>query len=299
MQAGRRRLDGERLEQVGPLDLGVAIRQLQRPPVVRGRLPVGAGGGRGPGRERRDLDEGVVVACPFGVMHQPGRIGATGLQRGAARGRAAAAPATVAAPPRPPGGPARAGTPRPHRATATTPRSSAAAAASGQSGHTSSSSPVSARAGTTASMVQQRPGGLRQPRHPGQHGLAHRGGQPLLLGGEQLGDEERVAAGRGVHAQARSRVARQLRDRVAPTAGRARSAPRPAPADRPAPAAAARPRRHLVVAIGEHQQRAQPLDAAGDEGQRVEAGVVGPVHVLDDHYRRRTAGLAGARRAAR
>ena len=136
--------------------------------------------------------------------------------------------------------------------------------------------------------VQQRTGGLRQPRHPGQHGLTHRGGQPLLLGGEQLGDEERVAAGRGEDAQARARLAGQLRDGTC----RQRAERDPQRDRRPQPAEHAlqeRDHRHLVVAIGEHQQRAESLDAAGDEGQRVEAGVVGPVHILDDQHRRRAA----------
>jgi hypothetical protein len=41
--------------------------------------------------------------------------------------------------------------------------------------------------------------------------------------------------------------------------------------------------------------RATVDHGAGDEGQRVEAGVVGPVHVLDDQDRRRTASHVGGR----
>ena len=290
-QARRRRLDGERLEQVGPLDLGVAIRQLQRPAVVSGRLPVGAGGGRGPGGERRHLDEGVVVACTFGVMHQPGRIGATGPQR--------AQHASVQ-PPRP----------RPWHRLLDSPAGQLVPEGQGPTVDGDHPAFLGSRGGLRpirkhliqqpglcpgrhhGEHVQQLPGGLRQPRHPCQHGLAHRGGQPLLLGGEQLGDEERVAAGGRVHAQARSRVARQLGDRARRQRGERdpNRNRRPQTAQHPLQE---RDHRHLVVAIGEHQQRAEPLDAAGDEGQRVEAGVVGPVHVLDDHYRRRTAGLVG------
>jgi hypothetical protein len=46
---------------------------------------------------------------------------------------------------------------------------------------------------------------------------------------------------------------------------------------------------HVVVTVGEHEQRGQPLDAAGEEGQRVEARVVGPVHVLHHHHGHRAA----------
>jgi hypothetical protein len=42
----------------------------------------------------------------------------------------------------------------------------------------------------------------------------------------------------------------------------------------------------LVVPVGEHQHAGQLLDAPGEVADHVKGGVVGPVHVLDDHHRR-------------
>ena len=50
---------------------------------------------------------------------------------------------------------------------------------------------------------------------------------------------------------------------------------------------------HLVVAEGQHDDGGQVGDAAPEQAQEVQRGVVGPVHVLDDQHRRpaRTAQL--------
>jgi hypothetical protein len=42
----------------------------------------------------------------------------------------------------------------------------------------------------------------------------------------------------------------------------------------------------LVVAVGQHQHAGQVGDPPGEVADHVEGGVVGPVHVLDDHHRR-------------
>jgi hypothetical protein len=67
--AGHRRFDGVGLQQGRLRRGGVAVRQAQRPPVVRCRFAVGAGGGRRPSGLGRDLGKGLVITCPLGVMH--------------------------------------------------------------------------------------------------------------------------------------------------------------------------------------------------------------------------------------
>jgi hypothetical protein len=129
----------------------------------------------------------------------------------------------------------------------------------------------------------------RQRRGARQHRVADArrdtGGTAALA--QHLGDEERVAAGRGVDA-----------------AGVVSRDDRGEPLDR-----GARQRRHLhardvrrrqvaedvaqlvercgVVAVAEDQQRARVADAAAEVLDEVERRVVGPVHVLEDDDRRR------------
>ena len=106
-------------------------------------------------------------------------------------------------------------------------------------------------------------------------------------GGQHLGDEERVAAGRarqhgaGVHAVAAASsptaAGRQRPQRQPPHRRRGRPA-----SDQAQSGAGAQ----LVVAVGEHQHARQLRDPPGQVAQHVQGGVVGPVHVLDHQHGR-------------
>ena len=56
------------------------------------------------------------------------------------------------------------------------------------------------------------------------------------------------------------------------------------------------PRRHVVRTAGEHDERVHAVQPPGELAQRVEGGVVGPVHVLDQQERRLLAREAGQQR---
>ena len=129
--------------------------------------------------------------------------------------------------------------------------------------------------------LQQRPGRLGQRRQPGQHGLAHRRGDPFVLGREQLGDVERVAARRGVHPQPPAGITRQPRHRL-----RRQRTQLDAHGHGGVQAAEHPLQRHggggLVLPVGQHQQDGQAVHPPGQERQGVQRGLVGPVDVLDD-----------------
>ena len=108
-------------------------------------------------------------------------------------------------------------------------------------------------------------------------------GRPTAREREQLGDVERVAAGRGVHLVRRRR--RRARRPRPPTAARARGTPSPRRGSRP-PRRAADDRRRLAAAEGQHEQRRQRADPPPEHGDRVERRVVGPVHVLEHEHGR-------------
>ena len=52
-------------------------------------------------------------------------------------------------------------------------------------------------------------------------------------------------------------------------------------------------RRHLVVAVGQHQERGQVGEPAADVAEHVQRGVVRPVQVFDDEHRRPPRGELG------
>jgi hypothetical protein len=126
----------------------------------------------------------------------------------------------------------------------------------------------------------------RQTPEAGQHQVAHGHRDAGVAGGQDLGHQQGVPAGQ--RAQARHWAAgppgqlghRRLRQRLQPqVAHRLRRQPAHGRAERMVG-------RHLVVSVGEQQQRPGPLHPSPQEHQQVQGGLVGPVSVLDhDHPR--------------
>ena len=136
-----------------------------------------------------------------------------------------------------------------------------------------------------------------QPRRAGQDGVAHALGERRPAGGERLGHVERVAAGDPVELGGVDLVRlgqilhRPLRQRLEPQArdGRPRQLAQNS-AERVGPA-------HLVVAVGEDDERRSGLDSAREQADEVERGAVGTVQILEhDHVRRPPAKLVEERR---
>ena len=126
--------------------------------------------------------------------------------------------------------------------------------------------------------------GVVEPSSASEHGVRDRGrqvgGRP---GGEQLGDVERVAAGRRVHlvrVVAGERGDRALRQR------RELENDRVVGADRADGRVQRMARRRLAASEGQHEQRRQRADPPPEHGDRVERRVVRPVHVLEHEHRR-------------
>jgi hypothetical protein len=120
---------------------------------------------------------------------------------------------------------------------------------------------------------------------PGEHRVTDRRRHVHVRAGEHLGDEEGVAAG-GVEHRARIRAVPggELLDRAG------RQPPQREPLHVLAGERAEHPPQRmvvaqLVVAVGEHQHAGQLRDTPGEVADDVQGGVVGPVHVLDDHQR--------------
>ena len=120
-----------------------------------------------------------------------------------------------------------------------------------------------------------------EPRGATPDGVRDRARQ--LLGrarGEQLGDVERVAAGRGVDVV--GSVARERRDRAL---GQRLELQHDdgGGGDR---CVHGMPGRRLAVPEGEHEQHGQRADPPCEHGDHVERRLVGPVHVLEHEHRR-------------
>ena len=146
--------------------------------------------------------------------------------------------------------------------------------------------PALGLAGDGGEQLQGPLGGLAQAAEAGQDRVPDRGRHLDPGVGQHLGDEERVAGrGRQHRAGVGAVAAGQLLDR----AGRQRPQGQPPhllggeraqhPAQRVVVA-------QLVVAVGQQQHAGQRRDAPGEVAEHVQGGVVGPVHVLDDHHRR-------------
>ena len=123
-----------------------------------------------------------------------------------------------------------------------------------------------------------------QPPDAGQHGV--RDGRRHPLAGrrdQQFVHEERVPRRQ---LEELSRIQRAVPAELAHRAGgqpAQRQPPHPVAAGRLAEQAVQRVlAAQLVVAVGEDEHRGQPGDPPGEVAQRVQGGVVGPVHVLDD-----------------
>jgi hypothetical protein len=122
----------------------------------------------------------------------------------------------------------------------------------------------------------------RQPARPRVHRVADRRRHLAARAGEDLGHEERIAAGRLVHSLVGApRAAGQLADRVLRQYGKADAADRVVrqlAEDEPERVS----RAQLVVAIGDDQQGGRLADTPAHVLEDVERGVVRPVHVLED-----------------
>ena len=135
--------------------------------------------------------------------------------------------------------------------------------------------------------LQQRPTRGGQAASPRQHRVADGGGNAAAAGREHLADEERIAAGLLVQGhRVDAAVGHERAHRLGGQRGE-RHTPDRAPAGEIAEHA---PQRmagaQLVVAIGQHEQGRQLLDAAPEELHEVERRLVGPVQVLHDHHGR-------------
>ncbi len=129
----------------------------------------------------------------------------------------------------------------------------------------------------------------RQPSGAGQDRVPHGGGQAGTRAGQHFGDKEGIAR----------RSAMQLQDTHRPLADQqphrllAQRGQLDAPHDRQrGEVAQQQPQRvaraQLVIAVRQHQQSRAPLEAASQETQQVEGGLVGPVHVFEDGHGRTT-----------
>ncbi len=144
--------------------------------------------------------------------------------------------------------------------------------------------PALGSGGDDRGVLEQLPGGGAEAVDAAEDRVAHGGRYAQLAGREHLADEERVAAGDGVqlaggHAAVPGHrghgVERQRRQGQAahPLAGQVPEHPA-----QPVPVA------HLLVAVGDDDDRGQRRDPAGQETDHVERGVVGPVQVLDHQH---------------
>ena len=129
--------------------------------------------------------------------------------------------------------------------------------------------------------------GRFQPPDPGQHGIGDRRRNPLALRrGQQLVDEERVARGQAEQVGGVDRAAR-----AEPADGPRRQPAQRQPPGPVAPGGLAEQAVQrmlavqLIVTVGENEHRRQLSDPPDQEAQRVQRGIVGPVHVLDDQHR--------------
>jgi hypothetical protein len=126
-------------------------------------------------------------------------------------------------------------------------------------------------------------GGRAESRRPGQHGVADGGGHAVGVGGQRLGDEERVARGTLVEQVGiDGGIARERRDRVTREPAQFQPAHGPGAGQ----LTEQRPQRmgpvHLLVAIGDGEQQWQRAHTPADEPHDVERRLVGPVQVLQN-----------------
>ncbi len=135
--------------------------------------------------------------------------------------------------------------------------------------------------------------GHRVVAHPGRarhNRIAHRRRDFVGTGRQDLGNEERVAAGRAVQLLSVDAVRlRQRRDRVARQACEidALDALRACKLAKHDPKGMAV--LEFVVAIGGHDERAEPVKPTAQQPEHVERGLVGPLQVLEHQHRRRRA----------
>ncbi len=137
--------------------------------------------------------------------------------------------------------------------------------------------------------VDDPPGLRRQPGHPPQHGVPDRCWRPGRPRRQQLGDEERVAAGHPVQLVGVGPVRRCRCGRRRERADGVRAEPVEAFAmgrrgvrEVPEHDGERVRRPDLVVAVGRDERRRGRGDPPAQVAQQVEGPAVGPVHVLED-----------------
>jgi hypothetical protein len=127
--------------------------------------------------------------------------------------------------------------------------------------------------------LEQPPGGSAEAGGAREHGVAHAAGRARIVAREQLGDEERIAAGASVQPGAVDAVRR----------GEPRDGDRRERLDRHPMSAAQLAEHHaerviapqLVVAVGRDHQRRHPRQPAAKEVDDVERRLVSPVKILE------------------
>ena len=139
-------------------------------------------------------------------------------------------------------------------------------------------------------------GRWREPAKPGQDEIPHRGRNGAILRGEQLGQQQRVAAAAleqvaGVDAR-RARPARRRTPSTTVRSGTARTTCRGRTAS---VARSGCSGSDLVVPVRQDEHGGQPFDPPAQEHHQVVGRLVGPVRVLDDHDAARS--LSGDRSA--
>ena len=135
--------------------------------------------------------------------------------------------------------------------------------------------------------VEDRPRLGREARRAGQHGITDRGRHGLALGGQHLGQKERVAPGQpvqggGVSAAARCQslhsLFRQRADADAMDGWRCRQIAEDQTEGVIGP--------DLIVTVGDDEEDRQIPNPPPEEAQQLERGAVGPVGVFADDDRR-------------
>ena len=136
--------------------------------------------------------------------------------------------------------------------------------------------------GRAGQQLQRAPHRRGERTGPRDDGIAHGFRQRRVRLGEDLADEERVAGRAGVHAGRVEAVpADELRNGRPAQRGELQP-PRVRRADEVAQHRAQRVRGPDGVPVGQHEQQRQSGDAAGEEPDEVERGLVAPVQVFDD-----------------
>ncbi len=132
--------------------------------------------------------------------------------------------------------------------------------------------------------IDQSPRSRRETRDPPHHGVPHRARDRLVLGAQDLSQEEGVAPGQLPQTVSGPSC---LRCQLGHRCRRERGQGDPLQ-DRSSDVGQGHTQRtvawHLPISIGEHQQAVAPADSSTEELDQIERGLVGPVDVFDDDH---------------